>query len=128
MKNVSIPSETVSSNSTNIKLHAHDDVNNKSNKFTKGNIQNSQKTVKCPECNFHTNRSQSLKYHKNGVHKPRQFKCTECDYAAIKSYALNRHINSVHKSIRPFKCTDCDYAANELGTLNNHIKSVHKHL
>ena len=61
------------------------------------------KILSCEECEYKTNRLDSLKQHVESKHEGVHYSCSQCDYKATRKFSLKRHIESIHEGV----CCSC---------------------
>merc|ERR1719449_150974 len=68
------------------------------------------KAIKCPDCEYATNRQSNFARHINTVHNLVRFHCTQCDKYFADKCSLSRHIKTCHSKIL-YQCDVCLFTA-----------------
>ena len=55
-----------------------------------------EKNIKCKQCDYITNRKDTLKIHIQAKHT--QKKCNECEYTTLSKHDMNKHKNTQHEA------------------------------
>ena len=63
--------------------------------------------------------------HKNRHKLPGKLRCSECSFKVNKSESLIRHVYDVHRKTKRYKCSFCDYGGNFRRELKNHMIKKH---
>ena len=87
--------------------------------------------LSCGQCNYSTNRNDSLKTHTRTVHEGLVESCDQCDYTTNLKSSLKRHISRKHIEETMQKRYTCDYEGCTYKTLykydlKNHIETKHE--
>ncbi|CAG7726637.1 unnamed protein product, partial [Allacma fusca] len=103
-------------------------------------------TMKCPQCQYHTNDKSNLNRHLNRHNKPTNceklkvsFKCAECKYETVKSSNWKKHLESAkHKTlcdsedlrIDLLQCPEpqCTFTASRLNVVHTHLELSHSRI
>ena len=84
------------------------------------------KKHKCPFCDKHFTRKETLNKHKICVHEEKKpFKCVTCSSNFSSKHNLKTHVLSVHEGVKPFECDICGLRVSLKGTLKRHILKAH---
>ena len=80
-------------------------------------------TYACNKCEYFAKTYNSLKIHKDFVHKGIRYSCDECNYTASNPGNLKNHKEGVHSQTK-YACDQCDYSGTKPG-LYAHKKREH---
>jgi len=78
----------------------------------------------CAECDYVTNRSDTLKHHVKSFHQHIRVPCELCNYTGASKSSVNNHMKAVHQNLR-FTCEVCDYTTARKENLTTHMKNKH---
>ena len=87
------------------------------------------RSYQCQQCQLTFDRSDSLKFHKEEIHKGVVYNCEVCkEYSTPKKSNLARHILINHSDVKPNFCTeeDCTYRTHSATNLRQHTESKHE--
>merc|ERR1712060_17533 len=92
-----------------------------------GMVEFSDKTWKCPRCEYTTIYKQCLRRHIITVHtRIKMFECTACVATFGRKDHLNRHLIVAHGNSKNFECYECSIAFGRIDYLKKHIRDAHK--
>lgn len=89
--------------------------------------------VKCKRCDFKCTSRESLRKHRDNIHKVVKISyCDQCDYKCTKKQLVLDHIERAHSDgtvkseADALKCNRCDYICTSREALRKHRNNIHK--
>ena len=87
---------------------------------------NSNKSVKCLECDRTFANKEYMLIHYKGIHQNiLEHTCEQCGKGFMNPHVLKKHIRKIHENERNFKCHICPKAFFNQWGLTNHVNGVH---
>ena len=86
------------------------------------------RNLKCPHCDYQTNRQRNLTDHVLSVHE-KPLVCEYCKKSFGKQHILEIHINHIHNDVKTFQCENCNemFASQRLLTGNFFLERNKNH-
>ena len=90
-------------------------------------LDNLQKEIQCPFCEYRPVNSSNIKHHVANVHQGLKYDCTNCDYQSGDKSNLRRHIEKSHLGVT-YTCAFCKHVCSSKQLLKSHVDVKHNGL